>query len=455
MPSDLSPPPQSHTSSPPQQPTELRHVTSSNAFRSPRRGSQMLRTSDVRLGSRSPGSIPSSPTSVHSSSSAIFERDIEPVVPPSPPTSTTNPHRIPRAKTTEHLELSVPSVLDSAAAILTGIQDPDAGDQIAVVTPASSMFHDRFSSSGGSGFTSPIGSFRSRSPSPLGLRLGQGLPGAHHRTDLLLNIPLPHQQSQQPQSMNAIATPPMSCSPQSAKVPLVPLRPTIQTGTETTGGAGEQDVRANATPSIVTPTSAYFSTASTTGEGEDDSSMTATSHDNHETESAAGTGAAAAGTSHHHDHTASASPVNAMTPHMYSPPPTTISSHPPSPTHVATKRLSFMSYSDLLASTPVSTLPLSFLTTSASSVDPPPHLPCVTGGFAAARGEQQSNQSTSAAASIRGFAMHAGGGGRFGGRRDSAVLMDDVGGEWEREGFGKGLEERLETLMPPTVGQKA
>lgn len=44
-------------------------------------------------------------------------------------------------------------------------------------------------------------------------------------------------------------------------------------------------------------------------------------------------------------------------------------------------------------------------------------------------------------------------------KRDS--LFDDVGGEWEREGFGKGLEERMEELMPvsavtsPVLGQKA
>jgi hypothetical protein len=25
--------------------------------------------------------------------------------------------------------------------------------------------------------------------------------------------------------------------------------------------------------------------------------------------------------------------------------------------------------------------------------------------------------------------------------------LDDIGGEWEREGLGRGLEERLETLM--------
>lgn len=27
------------------------------------------------------------------------------------------------------------------------------------------------------------------------------------------------------------------------------------------------------------------------------------------------------------------------------------------------------------------------------------------------------------------------------------LFIDDVGGEWEREGLGQGLEERLESLM--------
>jgi hypothetical protein len=34
--------------------------------------------------------------------------------------------------------------------------------------------------------------------------------------------------------------------------------------------------------------------------------------------------------------------------------------------------------------------------------------------------------------------------------RDSIALLDDVGGEWEREGFGGGLEERLETALGVT-----
>ncbi|KIL60530.1 hypothetical protein M378DRAFT_180407 [Amanita muscaria Koide BX008] len=388
----------------------------------------MHKTSEARLGSRSPGSIPSSPTSVHSSSSAIFERDIEPIAPPSPPVSS-NPHRIPRAKTTEHLDQSVPSVLDSAAEILTRCQDPEAGDQIAVVTPAASSLNEYAGRS--SGFTSPIGSFRSRSPSPLGLRLSPGVIGAGQRVDLLLSIPQQNQQ-QHAQPIPVIATPPVSSSPQ--RDTSSPPYPTIQTN------FGQENVRVDATPSIVTPTSAYFT--STSSAADDESSPTATSHDDRESIKASPAHLATAAAA------VASAPLNAFSPSStYS----ASTSHPPSPTHVA-KRLSFMSYSDLLTSAPASTLPLSSFTTSASSIDPPPHLSSVSGLT-----QGYPNPTGSAAGSLRGFAMH--GNVKHFCKRDS--LFDDVGGEWEREGFGKGLEERMEELMPvsagtsPVLGQKA
>jgi hypothetical protein len=36
--------------------------------------------------------------------------------------------------------------------------------------------------------------------------------------------------------------------------------------------------------------------------------------------------------------------------------------------------------------------------------------------------------------------------------RESIALLDNVGGEWEREGMGKGLEERLEELSASAGG---
>ncbi|KAG8964932.1 hypothetical protein FRC05_003538, partial [Tulasnella sp. 425] len=75
-------------------------------------------------GARSPsasGTMPSSPTSIHSSSSAIFERDIE-----QPLTATANsphvlykePHHTARAVSHKPLENPVPSVLSAAVTAL-------------------------------------------------------------------------------------------------------------------------------------------------------------------------------------------------------------------------------------------------------------------------------------------------------------------------------------------------
>lgn len=36
--------------------------------------------------------------------------------------------------------------------------------------------------------------------------------------------------------------------------------------------------------------------------------------------------------------------------------------------------------------------------------------------------------------------------------REPSSVLDDVGGEWEKEGLGRGLEERLEALMTVSPG---
>ncbi|KAG8221396.1 hypothetical protein J3R82DRAFT_1577 [Butyriboletus roseoflavus] len=385
-------------------PVDLRRMTSHSTLLTPSHRehrlsshtSQLLQTSSARLGSRSPSSIPSSPTSAHSSSSAIFERDIEPIGPPSPPSShPPNPHRIPRSKGTEQLEQSVPSVLDSAASILTS-SSPMEEDHIAVVTPARDR--DRQIRSG---FASPIGSLRSRSPSPT-----SGRSPARHRSSLLLSVP----GSSSPSA--SIALPMLSSSP--TKEPQACL--TIQTSAAAppppVGTAMTVKKAGKSSPSINTPTSAYYSTLSSA-----DSSPSTTVEPLPLTTALPMQPVTQLQTPQTQLAT---SPTYTGSPFTHA----LNISHPPSPTHVASKRLSFMSYSDLLASTPASMVPLSSFTTCASS-DPPPHIPGVT-GF---------GNSHSSAGSIHGK------------DRDSIALLDDVGGEWEREGLGKGLEERLEALM--------
>ncbi|GJE91328.1 hypothetical protein PsYK624_074770 [Phanerochaete sordida] len=365
---------------------ELRHVTSNaNLSTAPKehrlsqRASQHLRTG--RLGSRSPASIPSSPTSVHSSSSAIFERDIEPITPSTPLTShTTDPHRMPRGKLTEQLDQSVPSVLDSAAEILTAdVDDSQSMDSIAVVAPIPFDHLPPISLGARSGFTSPISQMSSRSPSPNGMA---------NRKSTIMGLP-------SPSPSFTVPLPGHAQSPSATSSP--PMRPAVQTHSPSQAPA----------PAITTPTSTYFSVHS------EESSPTTATHVEH--------------------------PLHTLSPSSSSATPTTTSgglaSHaPPSPKN-SSKRLSFLSYTDLLTSVPASTVPLSSF---AQSNEPPPHLASVIGI------PQAQAQLSSGAASIHG-SLNAS---TWITERDPATdLVNDVGGEWEREGLGRGLEERLEALM--------
>lgn len=340
----------------------------------------------------------------HSSSSAIFERDIEPIGPPSPPSShPPNPHRIPRSKGTEQLEQGVPSVLDSAASILAS-SSPMEEDHIAVLTPARGR--DRQLRSG---FASPIGSLRSRSPSPT----GRSPP--RHRSSLLLSVP----GSSSPSA--PIALPLLSSSPTREGRLTIQTSPPIPS--PPVGTAPTAKKAGKASPSINTPTSAYYSTLSSV----ESSPSTTVEHLPLPTASPVQSIAYLQPVQQPQTQITSQAPFGISPSSTYSGSPFSHPlniSHPPSPTHTASKRLSFMSYSDLLASTPTSMVPLSSFTTCASS-EPPPHIPGVT-GFA---------NSHSNAGSIHGR------------DRDSIALLDDMGGEWEREGLGRGLEERLEALM--------
>ncbi|KAJ7252093.1 hypothetical protein B0H12DRAFT_1118395 [Mycena haematopus] len=340
MSAEVVQPRSSTRSSPNVPPIDLRHMTSATVLAlDNRRASQHLQAT-VRKGSKSPSSIPSSPTSVHSSSSAIFERDIEPihVSPVGPPGAKKDPHRIARSKNTETLDQSVPSVLDSAASILTSMTSED-GDSIAVIAPApmssAGLLDQSTVRSRSSGFASPIGSFRSRSPSPS--------PRSGNRNSLLLNIPPPG--SLAPPQSAAFSSPSAPSSPSSAPPTARQFDPT-------------------------TPVSSVGDSASHTTRG-------ASSQ--------------------------------------------------------ANKRLSFVSYADLLSSTPTATQPLSSLTSPACS---PAHIPGVS--ITDPSVSSASAYGGSGAPSLRNFGFGLG---------DEDRMMDDVGGEWEREGLGKGLEERLEALQ--------
>jgi len=102
-----------------------------------------------------------------------------------------------------------------------------------------------------------------------------------------------------------------------------------------------------------------------------------------------------------------------------------------SPT-TANKHLSFISYHDLLVSTPMSAAPLSSIT-SPASIEPPPHVAPVSGYASPSRGRVSPPGAV--------------------GNTNVGWGKDD-GGEWEREGLGKGLEERLEEVLAAEAQQQ-
>lgn len=291
----------------------------------------------------------------------------------------------------------MPSVLDSAAAILaTSSTNPLDDDRISVVAPATR-----------SGVASPIGSYGSRSPSPTwgpGRRASLMVPSPPLQTNISLGSPA--------RGTLSIQTSPISGMNQLANM---------------------------STPSIVTPTSAYYSIAET-----GNSSPTTTTT----------------------EHPPSSFPQNMSTrsPDYFpaaplSPPSPIVSSLSASSAGPSNsdKRLSFMSYTDLLTSTPASLQPLSSLTTSASSTEPPPHIPSVS-GMTQASASQYLHSPSHSPGRAGSFVKAAG---VIEGRTESSgdrssIAFDDVVGEWEREGFGGGLEERLEALLgPAAAGQSS
>lgn len=379
------------------------------------------------------------PALSRSSSSAIFERDIEPIVSSSPPPAhhhQPNPHRIPRAKTTEQLEQSVPSVLDSAATILIGM---GKDDEIAVVSPAASIL-EVFERS--SGFASPIGSLRSRSPSPVGSKIGAVPP----RGEILLSIPVSPQVTSvvpSPASILGLQNMPVATQlPPTLLQPSARPKPFVQT------------LVASTPPDTDTPTSSLSQANPTLVNHPVPNSTSSSRQSSPRTTTL--------------DQFPAFIP-SGQSPSQYTPSnalsPSSIASHPPSPAHLPKKRLSFMAYSDLLSSTPTTTQPLSSLTTCASAADPPPHIPGVSGlNVVSAVYSSGCASPASRAPSLRSFPLGAvgigptTGGLTHPGKRDSIALLDNLGGEWEREGLGKGLEERLDALVLselPPIGGKA
>ncbi|KAF9070086.1 hypothetical protein BDP27DRAFT_1324268 [Rhodocollybia butyracea] len=396
----------SHTAS------DIRHVTSLSPLSPTSSGNRSNRASAHYFHHTLPGSnsMPSSPNSTHSGSSAIFERDVEgtptlsPITTASSTHSQPNPHHMPRGHTT--IDQSVPSVLDSAAEILTQLQlqtsessKLNIGLGNLVIEAPAGCRTDGWASS----------SVRSRSPSPT-TTTSQGL-----QESLLLSIP---------------------ASPAPASPETSALEPEL--GANTTKDPEPQHLE-NPEPS-----SAAVSPPSSP-------------HSHHSVQS------------------------------LLSPTSHTISRDikPLKTSQRDTKRLSFISYTDILTSTPTSTIPLSSL--FGSNSHEPPHITGVglvvdsnVNGGASTTSHSPSRSPQSRSPSLSPFSASfslpnspshtspapiaptlsntdqgAPSGPTTPSKRSSLVanstrnslFLDDlVGGEWEREGFGTGLDERLEKL---------
>lgn len=379
----------------------------------------------------------------HSSSSAIFERDVEPSPshPLSPHPHPANPHRTPRSKITEAVDQGVPTVLDSAATLLATTDGELDESLIAIEAPAPVAGTSR----AGSSIGSPIG-IGSRSPSPT----TSAGPGARNRTSMLLNLPSPIQSTIVPLSVSPRRSPPLPGSPTRQPPPLVTnfaASGPVETNAEQSdlNGAAEPHPPRSATPTSFGGSTHYESASSSP-------TTTTMERPPHPLPTPTTATFATQRTS---------PPRNGGIP-LPAPGLThQLSSHPPSPSSAAHKRLSFLSYNDILASTPISTLPLSSLT-SPGTMEPPPHIPPVSlsvngGSFAPGFGSRSVSAAASAAGSARN-SMFISGDSVLNGFRGAADIKepdgdDDIGGEWEREGFGSGLEERLEALMAVGPGK--
>ncbi|KAG8806652.1 hypothetical protein FRC17_004881 [Serendipita sp. 399] len=408
-----------------------------------------------RLGTRSPSSIPSSPTSIHSSSSAIFERDIEPLGLPSlsvplqnpPATAATsthplrsssigashsanaNPHRIPRSKTTEALELTVPSVLDSAVSALTSVDE--AGANITVLSPVPVQpVHPLAQSLSGSAVQSPTSQ-----PSPLSSQFNQLSGGGgigsigSVASGTSAGSPSPPTMSLLLQGMGMSGLVSASASVSGNAVSISGF----QSGFASPMSSSRAPSPArSASPPAATSVAAIVTTNNNLNVSDTSPSVT---------------GGSPRSTAR------DATSVITSSPHKRPslPPPTGPGLAPnpsmPSPNMRASNRLSFISYTDLLTSAPIASQSLGAVL-NPGHYEPPTHL-VVVDTETAASGLLGMTPTTSSG----NLPLGGGIGSLNVSNPTDKVDVDSLGsvglsttGEWGREGLGGGLEERLERL---------
>ncbi|KAG8990143.1 hypothetical protein FRB93_003309 [Tulasnella sp. JGI-2019a] len=466
------------------------------------------------------GSMPSSPTSIHSSSSAIFERDIE--VPPknalgvSPnhhAQASKDPHHTARAIAHEPLENAVPSVLTAAVAALGEYEgcpkdgkDAKRGashDEISVIAPVPQS-PNHWPTSASASTASKYGMSRSPSPHTLPLPLpgtasassGASTPGSspsrigtRQPTNLAQRIAEANIATASPPSptipgafpsFGAAAPTALSMSLTPATDPghtphvtdsnvasrgstpgvigIVPPTPNANSfsfsafhGDVATAGASSPP-SAVASPLVLTPPPLTVGTRSTGSQSARTSRPTSLYE-----ELSLSPLVVTSVVDEPLEVPADVEPIALSgNGHLHSPPSPQIVAHTlrdptGSTNNAASKRLSFISYNDLLNSTPISSYPLSNLTSPNAE---PTHQIEVSVGNGRKLGSRQSTINTRASPTAEvfasGFLGAADGGevpaaGVAGVHNHSHDLKG--GGEWERGGFGTGLEERLEAAL--------
>lgn len=207
-------------------------------------------------------SRPSSPSSIHSSTSAIFERDIEhPAVAslsinPNTPTPHTLSHKASRLSQFSHgspLDHTVPAVLDDAVEALTGaqgtsrglegleIEAPSATGGFGMARQSSASLHGIAGAQSrkvsGAGGVIQLGS-RSPSPVSMGSRPSSGIASPAQSPPILSQLAT--HQAQQPQLASApnenTNTSPLSLGSMGGSVPRPAMPNRMSTGPQLPGG---------------------------------------------------------------------------------------------------------------------------------------------------------------------------------------------------------------------------
>jgi hypothetical protein len=406
-------------------------------------------------------SRPSSPSSIHSSSSAIFERDIElPAVPslslnPHPPPVHTLSHKSSRLSHLSHgsaLDHTVPAVLDDAVEALTGTGASSRGlAGLEIEAPAAAgvgMARQNSATIPGmpgrkisSGPLPQLSS--SRSPSPISINSRGSSVVSPAQSPPILGQLQSHQQQQQQSLAGPVS--PVSPTPATANAAASvvagmnrpPMGSRMSTGQQLPGGWSS----AWKTDEEPAPPVEEVSRAALRCLSPSDPSLTGL-----QTAKPVVLPAAALSPS-------AVSPTAA-------PPPAAIPAHL-TPTKDK-RRISFISYNDLLLSVPTAVTPLEEFTSgnispehlpgtispavvSRSPVVPGPSLASGLPGGPTGAGHAPGEAGSGAPGS--GIGHKSSWDAAMGGTGQSRAGLGFAEGEWQREGLGKGLEQRLEDLV--------